>query len=505
MEHVKFLLIPKKNFTRKMLPYEILLASLCYKVNGHALIDNTLISHLINSESIDDSHVLLELFDTKEKSAHSFTTLKKAWFATEESKALFFERSYQNFDINSLNCDVIVRSKLSDIIDAIDIHIEEPSNIQQSAFVNQMMFSDGALALLHRLLISNEAKFQNIMNNWSQTKTDIDTIVILIDIPSESDLEEALKRNFALLCLENGHNAGWDSSDILKQLLCMLREEFEENTVYVKWREIALSLLNNESVKDLPFDDSGIIVLRAIILVLLNPTLENLDALKSQESFNIGDRVYHAARSFILLRFGYSFLGQEERSLKNDNREFLQDFNAAFINNELTEFNLFYTDKILRSESVNKNTFTDNIIKETLETIEEISVNNQKTILLDLDYLSVENNMHNDNISYKILGLVPYSGFKLSLIENIHSQQISLWLIDLKTNSGGKKFKGKAATELLKIQSLLNKGERFEFDEFGVYLRIYPEMHSNIKSMILNVLNKLSALNVYNLRTSTFR
>lgn len=515
-EQVKFLLIPKKNFTRKILPYEVILEALCYKVNGHALIDNTLISNLINSEAMDDSHVLLELSDTKEKSAHSFTALKKVWFSTEESKALFFERSYQNFDINSLNCDVIARSKLSDTIDTIEIVIEPPAAIEQNKFLNQMMFSDGALALFHDALTLNEVQSKNLRENLSQCKNDIKAIVTLIDTPSDSDLENVIKRSFALLCLENGHNAGWNSSNVLEKVLDSVSEEFNNDTVYVKWREIALALLNNESVKDLPFNDNGIIVLRAILLVLLNPALENLEALKSQENFNIGERVYHAARSFISLRFGYSFLGQKERSLKNDKRELLQNFNAAFINNELAEFNFhdkneissqieIFSEEVFLPKLTDEDTIQHDNIHEADTPNISTSINPDKSILLDLDYLSFESDLDIDNIYYNIIGLVPYSGFKLSLIENIHSKQISLCLIDLQTDSGIKKFKGKTATELLKIQSSLAEGERFEFDESGVYLRFQPKINSDIKSTILSALNYLSELNVYNLRKSTFK
>lgn len=486
-----YLVIQRKLFTRFALPYEVILDSWCCTLNNLSLVSAETVLHFINSEEFSEDLVVLQLAKTtKLKSAYSFSKLEQVIFSSSEALELFLDRNYDNFDVSSLRCLVLGNQELGG--SQTNVKFEKPSNPTPKS---ELVPNDGALALIFEKITVDSNSVADLENLLAE-KQDLQKLLLSLfdgEILSKVDEVEVLKV-FIGLCFENSLDAGWNPESILQSLHTRVSDETKAEEKFQVWEKKANDLFSGGELS-IPLDDEGSAILRSIILVLLNPELDNLVAIKESLGDRIGEKVYRAARNLVLLRAGYSLLVHEERAKLGESRGFVQDLNAAVYNEELS--NLFSSEDRVKEP----------LLQET-GVIEEPAIaeeNSKSTFkLADAFFVNELEERLNGNKTYSIDGIVPNAGFKSELIEK-NDGELSLWLIDRRGDEKSSKYKGKMGLDLLQVQSLLPSTFRFEVDIDGVYLRL-PQALTN-ESDLLEVLKiacqELALLKAFNARKST--
>jgi hypothetical protein len=489
-ENASYLLINKKYFSRYVLAYEVIPSWLCAKVNQSLLLNDIEAQSVVNSGLVEQGYLLLELTMQGEKNAYSLATLSKVWFLNEELKQKFLDNSYENFDVKLLNCVVVEQRSAN--TNPVDLDIEPAKEIRKSDFVNMMMLEDGIMAMFYnRIKKKPQVEELSLITEPYYSKNEL--LRELFHLDSKNEIETAVRNSFIELCLDFGIDAGWDAIRILDQLTDSLPEDISSQSTYIKWKNLALDFINSEVVPSKLFTDDGSIVLRAIILVLLNPRLDSLKALKEQNAFEVGSEVYRTAQVFTLLRLGYSSLNAGQRAEIGDDRVWLQNFNAALHNGNFKDLLSQVTIKIDLPNDVTS--------------VEDLAPQHfGRDFSIKFDFLSLSQVRLAAYQVFDIEGIVPNSGFKMSLLTNDETSQVSMWIIDLRTDIGEKKYKGKLALDLLKIQSNFDGSIRFEVDDNGVYLMLNSSFSdsSDLKENLKQLFNQLSLLKVLNTRKTTF-
>ncbi|UCX06268.1 hypothetical protein [Shewanella glacialimarina] len=487
-EKSSYLLIPKKYFSRYVLAYEVILSSLCAKVNQKTLLNWSDSQAVVNSGAMNDGFLLLELSCKENKNAYSFKNLEKVWFPDAELRQAFLDSSYENFNVESLDCEVVT-SVVGDV-NTLVLEITPPEPVSKIDFVNMMMLEDGIMALIYDWLIEYP-QLDNVTSILRPGYSKVDLIRVLMNVESNDEIDISVLEHFIELCLDNGLDAGWNANEVLQQLNTLVPVNIASQKKYTQWQVLAQAFVNSENVPDKLFIDpeDGSIVLRAIILVLLNPEFSYLRALKEKNILEIGPLVYKAAKAFISLRSGFSLLNSEQRGCIGENRAWLQNLNAALHNNEFYQSETQSTTNLEAKEVLPNDT---KIVKNYL--------------ISECDFLTESKGAIDGYQEFDIEGVFPNSGFRMSLLVDEHSSNLSLLLINLSTEAGKKRYKGKLALDLIQLQSSLKEGVRFEVDHNGVYLRWAAKAADiiEIKSFLRCELSKMSSLKLLNARKTTF-
>jgi len=483
-----YLLISRKYFSRYVLAYEVILSSLCVKINQKTRLNAEEIQMVINSGLMDESYIILELQYEEDNKAYSLSSLNKIWFPDDELKQRFIDTSYENFNVESLNCGVVVctSGEANDLV----LDVEPPAIVSKSDFVNMMMLEDGIIAMFHNKL-KECSRLDDLSLILKSNDSKNDLLRALIKLNSNDEIDISVRDHFIELCLDNGIDSGWDANQILGQLTSLLPAQITNNKTYLHWRSLAEAFVNSERVPGKLFTDpeDGSIVLRSIILVLLNPEFDQLKALKDQNIFEIGSQVYNTAQAFICLRSGYSLLNSGQRDEISEHRVWLQELNAALHNDS------FHQD--------NNHSNTD--CELTALSIDESELDGVSSIS-SFEFLTESNENIGGQKTFDIKGVYPNSGFKMSLLLNTESSQLSVWIVDLRSDAGAKKYKGKLALDLIQLQSNFELGVRFETDINGVYLRLASKVYeeSDLKITLNQILTQTSLLKSLNSRKTTF-
>lgn len=501
-----FLLLPKKYFSRYVLAYEVIPTSLCVKISGKEYIDFLTLKSVMTSGQFDENLVALELsnFPSDDTAFVSFSSLNRVLFPSGSSLSAFFERHYDNFNISELNCNVIDFTDEQEKEFEGDIILPEP--VSKIEFTKTKMYEDGITALIHQRLVGKHKESEcinEIINHTNGKKT---LIKFLLGIDGFGSVDIELASIFCDICLQNGIDAGWDPTSIHEQIINNSSSEIKESLQFQRWTQTVMSVLNGGSV-NLKFTDDGVILLRVIILVLLNPTLENLKAIKEQMKEDIGPKVFNISQAFVTLRFGYSFLSSSERGRVNNCRSFIQDFRAGMLNNTLV-------DLTINSSTVVTNADASTICNGTEEPEAQIALLDPpsfESVNLDAsESKDFEVDMHTFNwlipaefdVGYDkqfiIRDLKVKTGFEMSLLYNKQKNALSVWVVNLKDEIKSKKYTGTLAKNIIVAQNSLPKGVRFEVNEDGLVIGLPTSWLTPacLKENLEGVMSTLAPLNI---------
>ncbi|MEG1313218.1 MAG: hypothetical protein RSD40_02785 [Bacilli bacterium] len=460
LDKYKYALISKKNFTRYALPYEIIPVVLCDKVNDHFLFDCEILESLISQNLIKDDYIIIKTSCENNNSQYiSFSNIEKIYFLSQDSFDLFYERSYENYDISLINAEILNVSKPnSDMEIAIDV----AKKIDRNEFVDEMALKDAVLRILFKKIQNNS---YDAYSKIIKEKESLSEILKLIFSNSNS-IETEMRVIFFKICSKYNVGFGWNPLDLIADFKEHVSEEIRESNEFLKWIQVVTKIINGENV-NLLFDDSGNITLRAMTLVLLNPELDYLENLKKNSTLSIGDDVYQLSCDFVEARFGYSFLNYKQRNLTH-----LKDFN-----------------------------FTDIIsyIYRLPDSIDRVENNNDldKFEVFKYSFLSIMSEEDN-KIECTISGIKPISGFNLNLIYLGVDKKIYLRIIDRDGPKGMTKFKGKFIQDIVELQKELPKGSRFEVNDAGLML-LLPSCwfeSQNLKASLSDLFQVLKPLGI---------
>lgn len=431
LDKYKYTLISKKNFTRYALPYEIIPVFLCDKVNGHFLFDYEILTSMFSQNLIKDDYIVIKIFCENNSQYISFSNIDKIYFLSQDSLDLFYERSYENYDISLINAGILNVSKLNS---DIEIAIEVARKIDRNEFVDEMALKDAILRILFKKIQNNS---YDAYSKIIKEKESLSEILWFI-FNNSNKLETEMRVIFFKICSKYNVIAGWNPMDLINDFKEQVGEEIRGSSEFLKWTEVVTKIINGENV-NLSFDDSGNITLRVMTLVLLNPELEYLETLRKNSNLPIGDEVYKLACDFVEARFGYSFLNYKQRNLTH-----LKGFN-----------------------------FTDIIsyIYRLPDSIGHVENNNDldKFDLSKYSFLSIISEEDN-KIECTISGIKPISGFDLNLIYLGVDKKIYLRVINRDGPKGMTKFKGKFIQDIIELQKELPNGSRFEVNDAGLML-----------------------------------
>ena len=432
LDKYKYTLISKKNFTRYALPYEIVPVILCDKVNDKYLFDSEILGSLISQDLIKDDYIIIKTSCENNNSQYiSFSNIEKIYFLSQDSFDLFYERSYENYDITLINAEILNVSKPNS---DKEITIDVAKKIDRNEFVDEMAIKDAVLRILFKKIQNNS---YDAYSKIIKEKESLSEILKLI-FGNYNSIETEMRVIFFKICSKYNVVFGWNPLELIKDFQEQVSEEIRGSNEFLKWIQVVTKIINGENV-NLLFDDSGNITLRAMTLVLLNPQLDHLENLKRNSSFSIGDEVYQLSRDFVEARFGYSFLNYKQRDLTH-----LKDFNFADIISYI--YRLPYS-------------------------IDHVENNNDldKFDLSKYSFLSIISE-EDHKIECSISGIKPISGFNLNLIYLGVDKKIYLRVIDRDGPKGMTKFKGKFIQDIVELQKELPNGSRFEVNDAGLML-----------------------------------
>ncbi|WP_439826048.1 hypothetical protein [Aeromonas caviae] len=450
-----YTLISKKYLTRYVLIYDVLPLDLCYAINGKKFFGIETLSDLLAQAKVSDKEVVLEL---KEEGCAPYVPLSdllSLGFTTQDSLDLFKERSYDNFDVGLLNCRII---EVPGATPESDLDIIPPGQIDKFGFSEKMALGDAATALVHHQLLysgwPNEATEKHL-------QYEKETIDFLLGTSTTEPAKRELAACFFRLCAQYNLDKGWPTGEILDTIDSVSSKTVKQMPEFELWLSTSRKLLNNEG-RHIKFSDEGDIILRAMMLVLLNPEQRNLEVMKA----SAGEEVYRLAERFILARTGYSFLSAEERVKIGETRTFLQKFNARFHN--LVEAQPAQLDELYEEVAPAKGLQI------------EAGTGSSGMELRQHTWLTFGEENEQGKV-FGINGIKPYAGYSLDLVYH-EAHGLSLRIIDAYGTGGINKYKGKFIQEMIEVQKDLPEASRFEKHDHGLYLTL-PALWTETKDL----------------------
>ncbi|GAB3000789.1 hypothetical protein [Psychrosphaera aestuarii] len=497
-----FVLLPKKYFSRYVLAYEVIPTSFCINVSGNLAVDFSTLISMKSMGVFSDDLVALKLCEYSPDRFISFSLVDRVVFPSTESLNTFLERHYENFDINNLICDVIDSSQENKL--ALKIETTYPKDVSKLEFTNEMMFEDGVTLLVHRksLVEKSNPDFRTNLLERSCNKQDLISFLLEVNGADKENIELAC--TFFNICLNNGVDAGWDPALIYQQIINNSPAEVQNSPKFKRWTSIVSSILEGSDI-NLKFTDDGVTLLRAIILVLLNPTIESLGAIKEQMKENIGQEVFNLSEAFVSIRFGYSFLSSTERENSSHFRSFIQDFRAGLLNNSLSEL-ISSSKNSASAESAPK---ANNDSKPQIDLFDDssteikapacISDESSSFDISKLDWLELSDRDLGNYKSYIIKNLKAKAGFELSLLCNNNLSTLSIWILDFTDEAKSKKYSGPMAKNIIAVQPSLPHGVRFEITEIGLIIQLPATWFDtpNLKQDLKHLITLLKPLDIF--------
>lgn len=442
-----YVIIPRRNFTRYVLTYEVLPLSLCYRVNYQFITNWEAVARLHQEEAINDNIVVLGLENSqKHPQFVSLSKIKVVLFSSVTALRDCLDRKLDNsFDIEELNLQALPNNELVSSIEMPVLTL--PMRTDKSEFEHNMADVDALIALAHYNLVNTQLDIQELMKtNWREQ-----TLEWLLPIDL-GDSNLPLAKDFFKLCVTFNITRGWDLQSLIETFETNSSNESKSSKLFTQWVRKAYQIANGEDVQVNFTDDEQNQILRAMTLVLYNPEQKQIQAFKQNQGDHVGERVYELASAFTAARTGYSSLTKTERNLVGQNRMQLQDLNAWLHNptNEIRE----------------------QVIQSTKTTFVDVTDSKEQINLAEHDFLIAEPDNELKRCSvYRMVGVRPMSGFDLALLEQEDSR-LALRIIDMTDEKGRKKLTNKLAMDLIKLQKTLPSTEcRFEVDEeFAVNL-----------------------------------
>ncbi|WP_104490827.1 hypothetical protein [Acinetobacter indicus] len=434
-----YILVSKKNFVRYAMPYEILPISMCCEVNNEKLFSKEILKALYSKELITDEQIVAEIKIEKLNEHISFSNIERIYFPNKESLDSFLERSYENNDVNSFETHLLTLDKQEN---NLILNIICPQLIDRKPFTQEMALKDSIVRCIYDNIKNNNLK--NIYENI-QKFNKLDLIIdYLFDNGSDASIEKELQVCFFKICSEFNISKGWSPIEVVAAFEKLINEDVKKSNEFQSWINTVNKIISGSSV-NVVFDDNGNITLRAMTLVLLNPEKNNLENIKDNSNFRIGEKVYNLALTFVGARLGYSYLTAEEKKSVGDNRKIIRNIIAYIynLNDELDHSGLV--------DNKNENQKVNILCQSWLKPIFE----NESEIVLSIN------------------GVKPMAGFSLNLIYD-KGEQLLLNIIDRNSTKGMVKFKGQLALQIIELQKELPDYSRFEVNDKGLILVLPP-------------------------------
>lgn len=459
-----YVMLSKRYLSRYVLTYELLPLEYCFDVNGQKVFDRSTMHSLVNQGGVGDKNVVVGLKQHLGGAYLPYSNVSNIGFAGQDSLNMFVERSYENYDSRTIECYALTSDNEPSEL-AIDI--VEPPAIDKHTFTLKMALNDAIVAATHSHLLAYP-RFATELPNFQGNAEQLLSAIITSYLDDINQLAIAIA--FFKICSFFNIYAGWQLIEVVENFKKSLPPEANSDDVK-RWFETAQKIIKNEDVNLIYSDDKNI-ALRAMILVLLNPEKDSINAMKDSLQEHLGEKVYSLANIFVGARTGYSYLSVEQRNMLEDRTQ-LQLLNASLYNHASDE---------LTNEPV-----------EQTPTQEQIFPDENKFILDQEPWLKSAS----PDI-FQLCAVKPMAGFDLSL--EYKSESFLAWrLIEANGTKGMEKLKGQLALNLLSIQRNFPAGVRVEIVEAkGLYI-ILPLVWAedfNIKEKLQLILDDLISIKI---------
>ncbi|OBT00022.1 hypothetical protein A9257_21720 [Vibrio cyclitrophicus] len=433
-----YVMLPKRNLSRYVLTYELLPLELCFEVNEKKVFSEIELQSMIAQNLIDEKVVVLRLKDKLTSLYQPFSNITKLGFTNQDSLDMFIDRSYENYDLSSMECYVLENDEANV---TLPLDIAEPPTVEKHLFSKKMAFNDAIIAATHSTLLSSN-DFSSELKQYLGNPERLLEANLSHYVRDQEQLKIAAI--FYRICCDFNIDNGWQLSEVVEKFKALVITENIASQDVDRWVETAEKIINNDDVK-LIYTDEINVALRAMILVLLNPEKQNIDAMKVNLGEGLGEDVYALANLFALARTGYSYLSADDRKQLKERAE-LQLLNASLYNEITID------------------------VEATFEPEEEnIEIEcNDKFSLTEVPWLNCET----ENL-FSLKHVKPMSGFDLALVYK--QGELFAWrLIDANGEKGLDKLKGQLALNLLAIQKDLPSSVRAELIESHGLLLTLP-------------------------------
>ena len=203
-----YLIVPKKFFSRFIMPYEILPMFLFCQVGGESYVSKNILDTLLNEGTLNEKYLVISVLHIREESYINFSDISAVHFVNEFALQEFLSRSYSNLEPSMLKLEVLAKG----VVDTQKrLDFIEPEGLEKESIANSLRLGD-ALARILFINISNEGEefFQKI--NFSSTYN-----LTMCLFPSEfkSELEKNIAYSFFQICVKFNIDKGWPQEKVI--------------------------------------------------------------------------------------------------------------------------------------------------------------------------------------------------------------------------------------------------------------------------------------------------
>ena len=277
------------------------------------------------------------------------SVIKTIHFKSDKDKDNFLARGYENVPVKnfkSLVTEKLFNQELSEeCIKTFNEHKPEMPVKSEKYFSEVMAISDsylGFLAILTHIIPADENWMnfvKDLLDEDNRKKLNLKSLDLKSNNIIKDNLEFALFNSAYKRILqehESGGGQDWQSKEILKDIYNDVdRGDLSERelTTLDKWFNRCTKILNNEA-DTVPLTDESYRVARAILLVLLRPSPE--DIIKSEaSSLKPGAEVLAFAVILSGIRYGFSALPNKLKSVSGEKLKIFSNLRADFVNSLL--------------------------------------------------------------------------------------------------------------------------------------------------------------------------
>ena len=263
------------------------------------------------------------------------SNIKTIYFQLEEDLQDFQVREFEDVPSDAVNVEVsesLFNQQISyDFFEAVKAVPKNKNSSQYKSIYKKSDAYVGSLAVLSEVMVAEERWFKffedTIISNKNENLKNIKHFSSIC-----SDIENRLFCIAYELLVDIDGEKDWYAKDFLDDLDKKIKEidnSLEDKKTYNTWKKICISILNHEGDVP-PLGDDGCRVFRAVMLILLRSTPEDISASKNS-SLSSGDEVVAFASFLVGAKMGFQRLSKNLKS-KSENYSFYSTLKSEVFN-----------------------------------------------------------------------------------------------------------------------------------------------------------------------------
>ena len=265
------------------------------------------------------------------------SNIKTIYFQLEEDLQDFQVREFEDVPSDAVNVEVnesLFNQQISyDFFEAVKAVPKNKNSSQYKSIYKKSDAYVGSLAVLNEVMVAEERWFKFFEDTILSNKNKNENLKNMKHFSSVcSDIENKLFCLAYELLVDIDGEKDWYAKEFLDDLdkkIKVIDNSLEDKEIYNVWKKICISVLNHNG--EVPaLGDDGSKVFRAVMLILLRSTPEDISASKNS-SLSSGDEVVAFASFLVGAKMGFQRLSKNLKS-KSENYSFYSTLKSEVFN-----------------------------------------------------------------------------------------------------------------------------------------------------------------------------